>query len=423
MRFLRRFNENDISQNIDSNKKDEVKKIFEELKKIFPNQLEIYTSENNYILKKSDVTLENNVIRALYYQNTASDGNVTKDGEPDILSLDIHFNENEKGFKTLVDIIYGDQMKSAFSIEQPNIVRVIHYNGIGSVADKHSQFGFEDKSINDLVEFFNSTSFKNYMHIMCTPGQNNSNLEYKLSSKDFNFIDKYPDTYQHKNESIKLTPLSNNKKILVVNNTGNMDNRYINNVVNFLRMRGVDYIVTSSIEEIPDFKNIIGAISTGSDFRITESDEGAKLSFEVYKNLKAPILGICYGFQSMVKFYGGTLKDSGDFIHKHLKLTKANTNHSLFKDIDLSNIEFSFSFHDIIDKDPDGFKQIAMLKSSIVGISDEQRKRYGLLFHPEDKEMSYPVLDNFIRMCTGGVDEQEKLKAGQFEHLLNFKNF
>ena len=64
-----------------------------------------------------------------------------------------------------------------------------------------------------------------------------------------------------------------------------------------------------------------------------------------------------------------------------------------------------------------------MLKSSIVGISDEQRKRYGLLFHPEDKEMSYPVLDNFIRMCTGGVDEQEKLKMGQFEHLLNFKNF
>lgn len=395
MRFLRRFNEND-----------NIKIYDEKIKDTFPSELEIYTSEGSYTLTKSDITLENDVIRALYYQNTSEGGNATKDGEPDVLSLDIHFNENENGLKTLVDIIYGDQMKSEFSIEQPNIVDIIHYNGIGSIADTHSQFGFEDKSINDLVSFFN-----------------NLNFGYKLTKDDFNFIDKYPDTYQHKNESIKLTPLSNNKKILVVNNTGNMDNRYINNIVNFLRMRGVDYIVASSIEEIPDFKNIIGAISTGSDFRITESDEGAKLSFEVYKNLKAPILGICYGFQSMVKFYGGTLKDSGDFIHKHLKLTKANTNHSLFKDIDLSNIEFSFSFHDIIDKDPDGFKQIAMLKSSIVGISDEQRKRYGLLFHPEDKEMSYPVLDNFIRMCTGGVDDQEKLKMCQFEHLLNFKNF
>jgi GMP synthase (glutamine-hydrolysing) len=209
----------------------------------------------------------------------------------------------------------------------------------------------------------------------------------------------------------------------VVNNTGNGDNRYLNNIVNYLRMRGVDYVVVSAIDEIKDYKNIIGAISTGSDFRITESEEEAKLSFEVYKNLRAPILGICYGFQSMVNFYGGSLKDCGDFIHKHLKLTKANTNHSLFKDMDLSNIEFSFSFHDIIDKDPEGFKQIAMVKDMIVGISDEQRKRYGLLFHPEDKDMSYPVLDNFIRICTGGVDEQEKLKTGQFEHLVRFKYF
>ncbi len=390
MRFLKNFNENNNITIYD-----------EKVKKSFPNELEIYTSDGNYKLVKSDITRENDIIRAFYYQNTANDGNVTKDGEPDTLSLDIHFVKNENGFKTLVDIIYGDQIKSEFSIESPNKITISHYNGIGSVADKYSQFGFEDKSINDLVNFFN-----------------NFNFGYKLSSDDFKFIDKYPDTYQ--NESIKLTPLPNNKKILIINNSGTTDNMYLNNIVNYLRMRGIEHIITSKIEEIPNFKNIIGAISTGSDLRSENSDG---LSFEIYKNLKKPILGICYGFQSMVKFYGGTLKDSGNFTHKHLKLTKANTNHSLFKDMDLGNIEFSFSFHDIIDKDPNGFKQIAMLKDIVVGISDEQRQRYGLLFHPEDKEMSYPVLDNFIRMCTGGVDEQEKLKMGQFENLVNFKNF
>lgn len=394
MIFLKKFNESDNITIYD-----------EKVKKSFPNELEIYTSDGNYKLIKSDITRENDIIRAFYYQNTANDGDVTKDGEPDTLSLDIHFVKNENGFKTLVDIIYGDQMKSEFSIESPNKITIAHYNGIGSVADKYSQFGFEDKSINDLVKFFN-----------------NFNFGYKLSSDDFKFIDKYPDTYQQ-NEDIKLTPLHNNKKMLIINNSGTIDNMYLNNIVNYLRMRGIDHIIVSKIDEIPDFKNIIGAISTGSDFRLTKSDNESKLSFEVYKNLKAPILGICYGFQSMVKFYGGTLKDSGDFTHKHLKLTRANTNHSLFKDMDLSNIEFSFSFHDIIDKDPNGFKQIVMLKDIVVGISDEQRKRYGLLFHPEDKEMSYPVLDNFIKMCTGGVDEQEKLKMGQFEHLVNFKNF
>lgn len=376
----------------------------ERIREFFPEEVHLYTSEGSFVLKKSDITLENDIIRAFYYQNTSSDGNVAKDGEPDMLGIDLHFVKNENGFKTLVNITYGDQMKSEFSIESPSKISINHYNGIGSVADSETQFGFEEKTINDLVKLFNSFNFG-----------------YKLTSDDFKFIDKYPDTYVH--ESIKLMPLVEGKKILVVNNTGNGDNRYLNNIVNYLRMRGVDYVVVSAIDEITDYKNIIGAISTGSDFRMTESEEEAKLSFEVYKNLRAPILGICYGFQAMVKFYGGSLKDSGDFIHKHLKLTKANTNHSLFKDIDLSNIEFSFSFHDMIDKDPEGFKQIAMVKDMIVGMSDEQRKRYGLLFHPEDKDMSYPILDNFIRICTGGVDEQEKLKMGQFEHLVRFKYF
>jgi GMP synthase-like glutamine amidotransferase len=395
MRFLRRFNESEDITIYD-----------ERIREFFPSEVHLYTSEGSFILKKSDITLENDIIRAFYYQNTAEDGNVAKDGEPDTLAFDMHFVKNENGFKILVNITYGDQMKSEFSIEAPNEVSIGHYNGIGSVADKHTHFGFEKKTIDELVKLFNSFNFG-----------------YKLTNDDFNFIDKYPDTYLHKNESIKLMPLSNGRKILVINNSGSEDNRYLNNIVNYLRMRGIDYEVVSSIEEIPDFNNFIGAISTGSDFRITRSDSEARLAFEVYKNLDAPILGICYGFQAMVKFYNGTLKDSGEFIHKHLKLTKANTNHSLFKDIDLSNIEFSFSFHDMIEKDPEGFKQIAMLEDIIVGISDDKRQRYGLLFHPEDKEMSFPVLDNFIRMCSGEVDEQEKLKMGQFEHLVNFKNF
>jgi GMP synthase-like glutamine amidotransferase len=395
MRFLRGFNESDNISIYD-----------ERIREFFPDEVHLYTSEGSYTLVKSDITLENDVIRAFYYHNTVETGggDVSRDGEPDSLAFDIHFVKNENGFKTLVDITYGDQMKSEFSIEAPNKISIIHYNGIGSLADTHTHFGFEEDTIKDIVRLFNSFNFG-----------------YKLNNDDFNFIDKYPDTHIH--ESIKLMPLPEDKKILVVNNGGNIENRYLKNIVNYLVSRGIDYVVASGLDEIPDLNNIVGAISTGSDFRITKSDSEAKLAFEVYKNIKSPVLGICYGFQAMVKFYGGSLKDSGDFTHEHIKLTNANLNHSLFKNIDLSNIEFSFSFHDIIDKDPEGFKQIAMIKDIIVGISDEKRKRYGLLFHPEDKEMSYPVLDNFIRMCLGGVDEQEKLKIGQFEHLVNFKNF
>ncbi len=91
----------------------------EEVVKIFPEKIDIYTSDGNYTLKKADITREVDIIRASYYQNT-SDGNVTKDGDPDTCVFDIHFVKNNNGFKTIVNITYGDQMKSEFSIEAPN---------------------------------------------------------------------------------------------------------------------------------------------------------------------------------------------------------------------------------------------------------------------------------------------------------------
>jgi anthranilate/para-aminobenzoate synthase component II len=379
----------------------------EEVVNVFPETMNIYTSDGSYTLKKGDVTREVDIIRASYYQNTASDGDITKDGEPDTCVFDIHFVKNSNGFKTIVNITYGDQMKSEFSIESPNKIKVGHYNGIGSKLDSETQFGFEDNTIQDLVKLFNSFNFG-----------------YKLTTKDLTFIDKYPDTYV--NEDIKLTPLFKNEIILVINNTKPSKNLYLNNLLNYLKSRGIEFEIASSekdIHEISSKFKVIGAISTGSEYRIADSTYETKVSNYAYENLKCPILGICYGLQSMSLSYGGSIKDSGEFIHKHLKPTQVNKDHFLFKDVNIDNIEFSFSFHDIIDKMPDGFKSIAMLNDVIVAISDSDRDRYGLLFHPEDKEMSYPVLDNFISKCKGGEDEQEKLFQGKFEHLVSFTDF
>ena len=374
---------------------------------IFPEKMNIYTSEGSYTLSKGDITREVDIIRAFYYHDTSKDGDITKDGEPNMLGFDIHFSKNENGIKTIVDITYGDQMKSEFSIESPNRIKVGHYNGIGSKFDTNTHFGFEDDTIEDLVKIFNSFNFG-----------------YKLSPKDFTFIDKYPDTYV--NEDIKLTPLFENEIILVINNSKPPKNLYLNNLLNYLKSRGVSFEIASSEKDIQSISKrfkVIGAISTGSEYRLSDSMYESKVSFYGYENLNCPILGICYGLQSMSVFYNGSIKDSGEFTHKHLKLTQVTKDHFLFKDVNIDNIEFSFSFHDIIDEMPDGFKSIAMLDDMVVAISDDVRKRYGLLFHPEDKEMSYPVLDNFISKCKGGEDEQEKLLQGKFEHLVRFVDF
>ena len=86
MKFLKQFNE--------------VKKILaydEEVLKTLPRQLSIYTSDGSFTFNLGNSTRETDILRASYSRETTH-----KDGEPDTLSLDIHFMKNENGFKTIV---------------------------------------------------------------------------------------------------------------------------------------------------------------------------------------------------------------------------------------------------------------------------------------------------------------------------------
>lgn len=374
-----------------------------EIKSALPKQLEIYTNNGNFTLKLDEFTREIDILRVPYSQNTAAiTGDVLSDAEPDTLELDIHFVKNEKGLKILVDVTYGDAMLSEFSIESPNKVSVIHYNGIGSVADPETSFGFSDQSLKELIMFFNR-------------------FGYKLTPKDFTFIDKYPDTFIQK-ESIKLTPISNNETILIVNNTKPQENRFLDNVIKYLKFRGINHVMASNPEEVVKMNQehkIIGAISTGSDTRI--KDNFKTPSEKALSILKCPIMGISYGMILMGKSESKTKEER--LIHDHLNLTKFNSKHPLFKDVDLKTTQFSFSFYDYLTHCPDGFKVIAKLDDKIAAIANDSQKRYGVLFHPEDIERTYQILDNFIKMCHTGQDDLDSLQTGKFEHLNTFKMF
>lgn len=404
MKYLKKFSENFTLYD-------------EQVVDIFPDTIKIYTSDGSFTLKRGDTTREIDIVRVSYYQNTSKDGDVVKDGEPDFVVFDLHFVKNESGIKTLVNITYGDQMKSEFSIESPNIIKIGHYNGIKSIADSDTHFGFEDTTIRNLCKLFNGFDFG-----------------YNLSPKDLKFIDKYPDTFNYVQspkiqikDQLKVQNEIGSDIILVVNNSKPPGDYFLKNIVNYLNIREVPYEIASSEEEITEInKNfkIKGGISTGSDYRISSSEYESKLSKFAYNNLSCPILGVCYGMQSMVINYGGSIKDSGEFFHKHQKLDNAQTNSKLFKDMNFKNMEFSFSFHDVIDKLPDGFKASSHIDGTISSIEDESKLRWGILFHPEDKSNTYPILDNFIRMC--GLlkkSEQDLLKQGKFEHLKSFLKF
>lgn len=368
------------------------------IENVFPKKVKVYTTDGSYVLVKSDLTREHGIIRCFYYHNTPDElgGKVTADGEPDTLGFDIHVIDEDSKRKIKVDITYGDSMKYEFSITEPNIIKIFHYNGIGSKLDSKTHFGLHEKSIKDFIKVFT------YL---------NPNL--KLNVLDFHFIDKFFDTHVH-NESIKMTPLSTDQKILVVNNGRPTGDPFLSNILDYLRERGIDYVVASNVPELKNLlksEKIVGSILSGSDFRIMR--DGDKLSQAALKFLKCPLIGICFGCQSICKNAGSKIKEGKKLIHGHYKFTKGKLHH-LFRGLDLNHTKFSFSFRDYVTECPQGFEVIAKVGDVIVGIADERSRRWGLMFHPEDLENTEIILDNFIKVCHSGQAESDKIKKGQF---------
>jgi GMP synthase (glutamine-hydrolysing) len=110
---------------------------------------------------------------------------------------------------------------------------------------------------------------------------------------------------------------------------------------------------------------------------------------EVFK-AGVPVLGICYGMQTMAAQLGGTVESEGhsEFgyaqvrAHGHSKLLTNIEDHTT--DEGYGMLDVWMSHGDRVTNMPEGFKQICSTPSApIAGMADEERKLYGLQFHPE----------------------------------------
>jgi len=188
----------------------------------------------------------------------------------------------------------------------------------------------------------------------------------------------------------------NKDLIIVIDNTMPPEKKYLSNIIYYLENSNIFYKIASEPEHILEYSknyNIIGALSTGSDYRV--SKDSNRLSYKALQYLECPILAMCFGFQSMAKFYGVEIKSESE-IKDNLYLTSFDESHFLFRDIDLKTTKVSFCFHDYPSEVPQGFTKIAEIDGKITGISNTHLKRYGLLFHPEDLPSTHIILNNFI---------------------------
>ena len=109
---------------------------------------------------------------------------------------------------------------------------------------------------------------------------------------------------------------------------------------------------------------------------------------DIYK-LGIPILGICYGMQLMSYNLGGVVESADDSEYGRADIEITDDQAVMFKD--LPQKQFVWMSHgDRVTKAPDGFKVVATSKNCpIASIADDQRKFYGLQFHPEVRNSEY----------------------------------
>ena len=106
--------------------------------------------------------------------------------------------------------------------------------------------------------------------------------------------------------------------------------------------------------------------------------------------LNVPILGICYGMQTLAKQLGGKVENIGhsEFgyaqvrAHGHTELLRDIQDHQTSEGYGMLDVWMSHG--DRVAEMPAGFKLMCSTDSApIAGMADEERKIYGLQFHPE----------------------------------------
>ena len=145
-------------------------------------------------------------------------------------------------------------------------------------------------------------------------------------------------------------------------------------------------------EELQEYQSII---LSGGPNNISDKQ---RLSFdEKIFELGKPILGICYGMQLMSDHFGGII-DSNIVKEYGQNEIWVDTTMPIFDGM-TENQKVLMSHGDTVKNVPNGFKVIGKSGEAIAAIGNEEKRMYGLQFHPEVDltEEGMKILENFIR--------------------------
>ncbi len=121
--------------------------------------------------------------------------------------------------------------------------------------------------------------------------------------------------------------------------------------------------------------------------------------------LGIPVLGICYGMQLMTMHFGGIVEKASHREYGKALATVSNQS-SVYQDIPEQQVVW-MSHGDLVVKEPEDFAvDLTSPACPIAGISNEEKKMYGVQFHPEVRHSVYgnDLLRNFVYNVCGCTD-------------------
>jgi len=124
--------------------------------------------------------------------------------------------------------------------------------------------------------------------------------------------------------------------------------------------------------------------------------------------LGVPLLGICYGMQTMAAQLGGEVEpsDQREFGHAEVEVSAACR---LLKNLpEGERLNVWMSHGDRVNKLPDGFQSVASSGNApLAAMADEARNYYGLQFHPEvtHTKSGQQIIERFVHDICGCAND------------------
>ena len=150
-----------------------------------------------------------------------------------------------------------------------------------------------------------------------------------------------------------------------------------------------------STEKI-SYLNPVGVILSGGPESVTK--ENTPRIPEIIFQLDIPILGICYGMQTLAEQNGGNVSTSSkkEFGYAELKIERSS---EIFRGIETNNLDVWMSHGDHVSILPADFILSASTKSApIAAMEHKDKPYYALQFHPEvtHTNKGQKIIENFV---------------------------